>query len=159
MATGTFYIYFKKKEDIVTAIPRPEFLHLPEIVNGNAGADTRERLEDYSVRFLSIIEESGIGLCREWVRSYISGEPMDGSEGDTKWEFDLAAVRRVLEEGVRRGEIPVDAPIDEIALAVNAGLYGLMVAWCMSDGKMVGSERAPALLDMVLPGLLGTPGR
>ena len=68
----------------------------------------------------------------------------------TKYAYDYRAMREVLSEAVKRGELAEDAPVDELALYINAELYGLMVAWCMSDAEVVGSKKAEVFCRTVL---------
>ena len=43
--------------------------------------------------------------------------------------------RSILDEDIKRGELSDDTPIDDLALYINTQLYGLMIAWCMTDGS------------------------
>ena len=45
-----------------------------------------------------------------------------------------------------QGLLKAETPVDELALFINAELYGLMLAWCMSDGAVVGSSRTDAFV-------------
>ena len=36
--------------------------------------------------------------------------------------------RSILDEGIKRGELSDDTPIDDLALYINTQLYGLMIA-------------------------------
>ena len=68
----------------------------------------------------------------------------------TKYDHDYLAMRSLLDEGIRRGELSDDIPVDEMALFINAQLYGLMVAWCMTDGIMIGSEQADSFVEKIV---------
>ena len=68
----------------------------------------------------------------------------------TKYDHDYLAMRSLLDEGIRRGELSEDVPVDEMALFINAQLYGLMVAWCMTDGIMIGSEQADSFVEKIV---------
>jgi hypothetical protein len=59
-------------------------------------------------------------------------------------------MRSILDEGVKRGELSDDSPVEELALFINAQLYGLMVAWCMTDGIMIGSEQADSFCETIV---------
>ena len=98
--------------------------------------DLNERLKYYCREFLSEIERVGIEICRQWIRNNITPVEME-IEGKmtTKYDHDYLAMRSLLDEGIRRGELSEDVPVDNLALYINAELYGLMVAWCMMDGQ------------------------
>ena len=68
----------------------------------------------------------------------------------TKYNHDYLAMKSLLEEGINRGELAADTPVDEMALYINAQLYGLMVAWCMTDASVVGSDRTDAFWETVM---------
>lgn len=155
VSTGSFYTYFKKKEDVVEELNRTDFYRLAEIVNGMRDKDILERLRYYCRNFLGDIEKTGIEICRQWVRNNLSPADMlfDG-EKMTKYKYDCRAMQSVLEEAVKRGELRDDLPVDDLALLINAQLYGLMVAWCMTDSEVMGSEKTDVLCDTVIKAAL-----
>lgn len=155
VSTGSFYTYFKKKEDVVEELNKTDFYRLAEIVNGMEGKDILDRLKYYCMHFLSDIEKTGIEICRQWVKNNLSPNNMLlGGEEITKYRYDYRAMQSILNESVRRGELNANLPVDEIALYFNSQLYGLMIAWCMTDGKMKGSEKTAAICDTVFKGTL-----
>ena len=140
VSTGSFYTYFKRKEDIVEAINQVDFYRLAEITNERPG-DLTDRLAFYCHAFLEGVEKCGVEICRQWIRNNVAPFPVDiHGETITKYGFDLRTVTEILKEGVRRGELPADSPVDELALLINAELYGLMLAWCMTNGETKGSH-------------------
>lgn len=155
VSTGSFYTYFKKKEDVVEELNRTDFYRLAEIVNGMQDKDILERLRYYCRNFLGDIEKTGIEICRQWVRNNLSPADMlfDGGKM-TKYKYDYRAMQSVLEEAVKRGELRDDLPVDDLALLINAQLYGLMVAWCMTDSEVMGSEKTDVLCDTVIKAAL-----
>lgn len=140
VSTGTFYTYFKRKEDIVSELRSDDFFNIAEKVNGMDDKNIIERLICYGTEFLGSIEDAGIQVCRQWTKDNLSPTPMIGSDRITKYSFDYEAVYTVLSHSVEKGELSGDAPLDDLALFINSQFYGLMVAWCMSDGKVVGSK-------------------
>ena len=68
----------------------------------------------------------------------------------TKYNHDYFSMKSLLEEGIRRGELAVDTPVDKMAFFINTQLYGLMVAWCMTDASVVGSDRTDAFCETVM---------
>ena len=156
VSTGSFYTYFKKKEDVVEELNQSNFYRLAEITNEIVDKDLNDRLKYYCREFLAEIERVGIEICRQWIRNNIAPVEMEISEKKTtKYQHDYLAMKSILAEGIRRGELSADAPVDELALFLNAQLYGLMVAWCMTDASVVGSDKTDAFYETVLkPALL-----
>ena len=93
----------------------------------------------------------GIEICRQWIRNNINPIEME-IEGNmtTKYDHDYRAMKSILDEGIKRGELLGETPVDELALFINAQLYGLMVAWCMTDGTMVGSKQADSFCESIV---------
>ena len=151
VSTGSFYTYFKKKEDVVEELNQLNFYRLAEITNEMKDKNLNDRLKYYCHEFLAEIERVGIEICRQWIRNNIAPVEMEISEKKTtKYQHDYLAMKSILAEGVRRGELSADAPVDELALFFNAQLYGLMVAWCMTDASVVGSSKTDTLCDTVM---------
>ena len=151
VSTGSFYTYFKKKEDIVEELNQLNFYRLAELTNEIEDQDLNDRVKYYCREFLAEIERVGIESCRQWIRNNITPVEMEISDKKTtKYQHDYLAMRSILAEGVRRGELSADAPVDELALFFNAQLYGLMVAWCMTDASVVGSDKTDAFCETVM---------
>ena len=149
VSTGSFYTYFKRKEDIVEELNQQNFYRLAETVNEMADMELCERLKFYCREFLAEIERVGIEICRQWIRNNITPIEMEISEKKTtKYVHDYLAMKSLLEEGVRRGELTSDMPVAEMALFLNAQLYGLMMAWCMTDAAVIGSDLIGAFLEL-----------
>lgn len=151
VSTGSFYTYFKKKEDIIEELNQLSFYRLAEITNEKKDKGLDDRLKYYCRQFLAEIERVGIEICRQWIRNNITPVNMEISGKETtKYNHDYLAMKSLLEEGIRRGELAVDTPVDEMAFYINTQLYGLMVAWCMTDASVVGSDRTDAFCETVM---------
>ena len=151
VSTGSFYTYFKKKEDIVEELNKNDFYHLAEIVTKMEKESLIERLKYYSREFLGVIENTGIEICRQWVRNNVAPQIMDlGGSDTTKYVHDYESMRTILIDAVARKELREDAPVDDLALFINAEIYGLMIAWCMSDARVMGSHETDSFCDKVI---------
>jgi len=150
-STGSFYTYFNQKEDVIEELNQSDFLLLAKTVNEIRDKDLNERLKYYCREFLAEIERVGIEICRQWIRNNITPVEME-IEGKmtTKYDHDYLAMKSLLDEGIKRGELSGDVPVDNLALYINAQLYGLMVAWCMTDGIMIGSEQADSFVEKIV---------
>jgi len=144
------------KEDVVEELNQSNFYRLAEITNEITDKELNERLKFYCSEFLSEIERVGIEICRQWIKNNIVlAEVEIAGRKTTKYSHDYLAMKSILEEGVKRGELSAKAPLDELALYFNAQLYGLMVAWCMTDAFIVGSDKTDGFCETVIkPALL-----
>ena len=151
VSTGSFYTYFKKKEDVIEELNQLSFYRLAEITNEMKDKGLDDRLKYYCRQFLAEIERVGIEICRQWIRNNITPVNMKISGKETtKYNHDYLAMKSLLEEGIRRGELIVDTPVDKMAFNINAQLYGLMVAWCMTDASVIGSDRTDEFCEIVM---------
>ena len=151
VSTGSFYTYFKKKEDVVEELNQLSFYRLAEITNEMKDKGLDDRLKYYCRQFLSEIERVGIEICRQWIRNNITPVNMEISGKETtKYNHDYLAMKSLLEEGISRGELAADTPVDEMAVYINAQLYGFMVAWCMTAASVVGSDRTDEFWENVM---------
>jgi hypothetical protein len=50
----------------------------------------------------------------------------------------------------------METPVDDLALFINAELYGLMIAWCMSDASVIGSAKTDLFCETVIEPALKT---
>lgn len=159
LGKGTFYTYFRRKEDVLQELNQTDFFRLAETVNAMAEQDIVARLEHYCREFMKCIERGGIPLCRQWIRNNLSDIAMTGiadADGSpiSKYRYDCQALHAVLAEGVRSGLLIPATPVEDLSLLINAELYGLMIAWCMSDGRVVGSLETGRFADLVLRRIL-----
>ena len=151
VAVGSFYVYFKRKEDIVEVLEDYDFYHLAQIVNGMTGKGILDRLAYYCHEFMKGIEDYGLEITRQWIRNNVAPQRMCYSkEDDTKYTFDVRTLQSILQEGVTCGLLKTETPVDDLALFINAELYGLMLAWCMSNGAVVGSMKTDDYLHIML---------
>ena len=151
VSTGSFYTYFKKKEDVIEELNQLSFYRLAEITNEMKDKGLDDRLKYYCRQFLAEIERVGIEICRQWIRNNITPFNMEISGKETtKYNHDYFSMKSLLEEGIRRGELAVGTPVDKMAFFINTQLYGLMVAWCMTDASVVGSDRTDEFCEIVM---------
>ena len=125
VAKGSFYTYFKKKEDVLDAFMFKDF----EILRNKAltsKKDFSQRLEEYAIEFGKAIEKSGKETCRSWVCANINN--------DIKLNYDEKTAIMLLEDADLKGELLKDGNILDMAKSFNAWLYGMMLVWAMRQG-------------------------
>ncbi len=133
VANGTFYTYFKKKEDIVFALSREMYQEVLDKALVHAGG-FMERLTFFAVGFTDRIEKSGLKLCQEWVRNTVDPELVENEDDRGKLAFDIHSVAVMLEDSIRRGELKPDTPVEILSHTLMDILYGQMLCWDMSGG-------------------------
>lgn len=140
VASGTFYTYFKRKEDILFALSGEvfrEILEKAELLTGTF----MERLSFYMENFSRYIEKSGLKLCQEWVRNTVDPDLVDDPEQKGKLQADIAALENLIGGAVKKGELKPRTPTTLLARHLTDILYGQMLCWDMSGGAYRFEER------------------
>lgn len=134
VSKGTFYTYFKRKEDIVLEISRAPFRETVDEISRMEGMSIVSCLSYYMERFVSHFQRFGINVCRQWTKEVLN--PRNASDGvdGAKWLYDLGELKKLLQEAIERGELAAETPLETLAHIFLSELYGLMTSWCMSDG-------------------------
>ena len=132
VAKGTFYIYFEHKEDIVLVISRVHFGEIADELKNMEDAELFDKLRHYFRRFMEQVEFCGIQICREWIRNVIDPNNVPDTMDNRKWFFDYEMLESILKNSA---ELKKDAPLELLTHIIISELYGMMVSWCMSDGK------------------------
>ena len=132
VAKGTFYVYFKRKEDIVMEISRTPFGEIADELEQMGNAELFEKLRHYFHRFMEQVEFCGIQICREWIRNVIDPNNVPENLDNRKWFYDYEMLENILKNSK---ELKKDAPIDLLTHIIISELYGMMLSWCMSDGE------------------------
>lgn len=121
VAKGSFYTYFKKKEDILSEITYKNF---EEIKEKYLGSNQENLIYNYLYEFINAIYNGGLELCKSWTSSEIRGLNCN----ICKFEFDKNNLAEILEfVGLRNVNVK--------AYNIISYLYGLMTVWCMTNGK------------------------
>ena len=133
-AKGTFYTYFKNKQQISCEVCRKLFDQIALRIQQMKDKTFLERLEHYFESFMVEVERYDINICREWIRNVIDPKTSDEEWDNTKWQFDIKMLQDILKQAVKDKELKPDAPIELITHIIISELYGMMICWCMSDG-------------------------
>ena len=134
VAKGTFYTYFKRKEDIIYVLCRESFAAIrDETISSQSPFP--ERLADYMIRFAGYIEQTSLKLCQEWIRNTAEPDFSGNKDGFDKLVFDIESMENVFRDGQARGEVKRNTPVKQISTMLIHELYGAMLCWSTSNGK------------------------
>lgn len=134
VSKGTFYTYFKRKEDIVLEISRTPFVEIVNELENMENSSLIEKLTHYFHRFMECVEFSGIHICRQWTRDTLEPKKVSDDKDSQKWHYDFEMLKGILENSVKNNELKADTPIELLTHIMICELYGMMTCWCMSDG-------------------------
>lgn len=149
VSKGTFYTYFKRKEDIVFELSREVFAEILEKAEAFEG-DFSAKFENYMVNFSGYIESSGVKLAQEWIRNVVNPNLTENPDDKNKLKMDLEAIKRLISLGIEKNELKSDTPIDIVSHTIIDLLYGQLLCWCMSDGIYSLKERTEEFCNMYL---------
>lgn len=135
VAKGTFYTYFKRKEDIVLDISRVPFGEIAQELQKMSDLKLIDKLTHYFHRFMECVESCGINTCRQWTRDVLDPNNVPENKDGQKWKYDYEMLRDILANAVNTDELKKDTPVELLAHVLICELYGMMTCWCMSDGK------------------------
>ena len=154
VAKGTFYVYFKHKEDIVAEICRGYFKEIEDEISNMSGSDIIEKLSLYFDNFMKAVELYGINICREWIRSSIDPKTAPDNTDMSKWQYDVDMLKNILNNAIKNKELKKDTPVELLTHLIISELYGMMTCWCMSDGVFEPKEWTQRFSEFQLKAML-----
>ena len=133
VAKGTFYTYFKRKEDIVFEMCRDMFVPIRDEFISDTTNDIATKLANYFEKFMIEVQRYGINITREWLRDVITPSTVTDAKDAHKWQYDTAMLRDMLDWAVENKYLKSDTPIETLTHIIISQMYGMMLCWCMSD--------------------------
>ncbi len=154
ISKGTFYNYFKSKDQIIIE----EFLKidhyyqemLPEI---NSKESYLERMKTFARLSLKYISEQGAPTVRIAYYSQLSPSIKTSPIVSPKRPLYQMA-ERLAREAQENGELRGDIPSEEIANTVIRAMRGIIYEWCLHNGKFDLEEAGEELVQILVHGLL-----
>ena len=124
VATGTFYTYFKTKDDVINVLGFSNFNDLKEKTL-QMNESLEKRLFYHFSEFMRLVEEYDVFICRLWI--------MNNLNNQCKLEYDTNTMNEILLDAIARKELQEETPVKNITDFMINGLYGMMLNWCMSN--------------------------
>ena len=166
VSKGSFYTYFKRKEDIAVETSFDNFDGIKKRLPA-ASAGAAVRIGIFLKESVRLIVETGVETCKDWMKAAVS--PVNGDcNGMRKLvydrEFILEELRRGKEleagegtgdrEGTGAGKSADAVTAEELADIITAEYYGNVALWSMTDGAFPIEERTKQYADGILPRML-----
>lgn len=135
VSKGSFYTYFKRKEDLISEIALDEYNTVTErVADLPADCGVYKRLSTYLITSVEIIEKNSLEVAQQWMKNVVS--PLEDTRcGTQKYHFDRANIRHILENAVLHGELSPDTPVDILATGIVDSYYGSVAVWCIQRGN------------------------
>ena len=127
VAKGSYYVYFKKKEDIVGAIGCMEFRYINEELSKMDNLDIISKLKYYFIRYKEGVKDLGVEISKCWLQNNLNCR--------CKLEYDFNSISSIIRIAVEKKELKEDTNISSLTYKIISILYGLMLIWIMADGS------------------------
>lgn len=163
---GAVYWHFRNKADVYTAMCERATLPL-ETMLAEAGAtvhaDPLAALRELALTALSRLAGDPRSQAVFEVMFHKSERADDLAPDTARKQRErrhcLVQVERVLEQAVRKGQLPKDADTALATQALHAYIVGIMHEWVLDPAAFDLAAAAPALIDAMLTGLRVAPPR
>lgn len=123
---GTFYTYFKNKEEIVNEL-------IYDSKEKYADEFLKESIEfkikEYNKNLQERITSKGIEVCRNWISSNIV------EQENSILKSDIEKISQILESSIKNNELTNNINVLSLANFIVNVNYGEMLNWCMTNGK------------------------
>jgi len=129
VSVGSFYNYFKSKNDILVEIFNRADEYFEDVVEKNLiGSNTPERIVSFFVYYAKYNEMAGLETVKQLygpdIKMFV-----------TKGRYMQSVLQKIIVEGQNAGEISADMNADEINDYLFIAARGVAYNWCLNDGK------------------------
>lgn len=121
VSKGTFYTYFRKKEDIVDVVGIGSINKIVDAIH-KMDDSIEEKTRYYFHHYLACFQMAGPHRTRDYLISELH-----------KDEHDFIAYKQlseIFEDAKNKGELKADTPVDELVTYILSLLEGLCYVWC-----------------------------
>jgi len=129
VAKGSFYTYFKRKEDVVAEIALLDFISVEE--QATAVGDVCGQISLFLKESMRYIVDTGVNICQQWLKNVV--EP-DDKQGVGKLSYDKGVIRSALSCAAKRGELKADTPVEALTDIIVTEYYGAVAVWAITNG-------------------------
>ena len=133
VSKGSFYTYFKRKEDVVGEIAHEHF-ETVRTRSDELESGVCDKIAAFLMESMKYIVKSGVKLAQQWLKCGM--EPELTTDVSNKFAYDTRVVREILEAAVKSGELAPETPAETIARLVTAEYYGAVTCWSLTDGTL-----------------------
>ena len=132
VSKGSFYTYFKRKEDVVGKIAHEHFEDMRERSDG-LESGVCDKIAAFLTESMKYIVKSGVKLSQQWLKCGM--EPELTTDVSNKFAYDMRVVREILDAAVKSGELSPETPVDKLCRFVTVEYYGAVACWNLTNGE------------------------
>lgn len=133
IAKGSFYTYFKRKEDVISVIALESY----EVIRETVFASEQNAVENISIYLLEsakIIEKNTLEIAQNWMKS-VAAPLASETGGMDKYNYDRKNILAILQKAVAKKELKAGTPAESITQTIMNIYYGAVAVWCITKGE------------------------
>lgn len=130
VAKGSFYTYFKRKEDVISVIAFEQYDNMKEIIM-NSTDNVYQRLCTYLKGSAQIIESNTLQIAQNWMKSVTAPLPSE-ENGIRKYTYDRENIHTIFNEALNKKELSADTPVELLTEYIMNVYYGAVANWCIT---------------------------
>jgi AcrR family transcriptional regulator len=155
VAKGTFYHYFKTKDELIVYINHTPYEELECEAASVQDCPLAERLTHLITSWFTMLDKYNLHFARQAIRHYANPASL-GEPGGTITQMDLGMniIRSCFENGVKRGELLPGTPIETLTREIMFSMQGSTLYQCKYADTFDVMEWASTFTDLVLGCLL-----
>lgn len=147
VSVGSFYNYYKSKNDILNQQFLKADVRFGEFVKNNLkGSTIKEKIKNYMLFYIDFVKNQPFDFIKIL---YNNDNTLFIKEGRAMQTL----LDPIIEEGIKIGEINVQMTINEINEYLYQAMRGLIFHWCLHNGSFDIYERAEKYLDLMVKAL------
>lgn len=139
VSKGSFYHYFKSKDEFFMSIEYRPFVELDEQLLSSS-VPVAQAITEYIAKFCEHLGSFSPHYIANWLGrvdnpAFLDRYKEEGFDSDFA-DHRVEALRQCIEHGVERGELISETPTQELARTISVMLFGIVVWYCVTVGSM-----------------------
>lgn len=150
VSKGSFYTYFKTKEDFVQQIYNRPFEDFEKEIDQMREIGIYDKLNYYFKQYMLNVEKTGIQIIRQWIKNVIDPNAKNIDNSFSKLDYDRQCLKNILQNSVVDNQLKKETPVDSLTDIIIHEMYGRLIEWCMSDGNFKLCDEIETYFELVL---------
>lgn len=131
VAKGTFYHYFKSKDDILTYVMRTPYQQLRRDYEETSGTPQLERLSVFIENWFNMVDRFNLHFSRQSLKLYVEQDQYGEFGGNvTHMDLGLEILHECLTGAVESGELKADTPVEALTREMMFSMQGCTLYQC-----------------------------
>ncbi|MGM9659733.1 MAG: TetR/AcrR family transcriptional regulator [Faecousia sp.] len=134
MVKGSFYHYFRSKDEIVAALRESVYDNLRRDVYEEAGLGFQGRIQLFVQNWYKALKDLNLHIARYSMQQYANNIHINPHSSDlSHMEQGMSLLTDCIREGVQRGELLPETPVEVLAKGIMFALQGSALFHCKQE--------------------------